>query len=139
MIWANESAVNFSHFGIFTILDKTRWENVTLSFVCAIKSKFFLLSPLPPFQCCFKKQPKACTVFCITLPTLVWGEGGRTKIFCECQMMLKIEFSPRVLSKIVASCFCFLFVTETWMLLPVLRMFVPCEPLHLIYIINEMK
>ena len=62
-----------------------------------------LLSPLPPFQRCFKKRPKACTVFCITLSTLVWGEGGRANILfvSACQMMLKLEFFPRVLSKIV--------------------------------------
>ena len=53
--------------------------------VCVIKIQFFLLSPLPPFQCWFKQRPKACTVFCITLSALVWEGwgGGRTNIFCQ--------------------------------------------------------
>ena len=40
-----------------------------------MKSKFFLLSLLPPFQCCFKKRPKVCTVFCITLERLSKDDG----------------------------------------------------------------
>ena len=35
-----------------TILDKTLWESDALiQFVCAMKIRFFLLSPLPPIQC----------------------------------------------------------------------------------------
>ena len=43
-------------------------------------------------------------MFCITLSTLVWGRGEEGPIYfvSACQMMLKLEFFPRVLSKIAA-------------------------------------
>ena len=44
-------------------------------------------------------------MFCITLSTLVWGVGGKGPIYfvSACQMMLTLEFFPRVLSKIVGT------------------------------------
>ena len=43
-----------------------------------LNSSYF--PPPPTFQCWLKKRPKACTVFCIIITTLVWAGGSQE--FC---------------------------------------------------------
>ena len=53
-----------------------------------LSDKDYILPTFPPpqFQCWLKRPPKACTVFCTTLSTLVWGGrgGGQINFVCEC-------------------------------------------------------
>ena len=72
-----------------------------------IKIKFVLLSPLPPFQCWFKNGQRLAQYLLHQIVIIGLGGGGGggeepIDFVSACQMILKLEFFPRVLCKIVA-------------------------------------
>ena len=70
-----------------------------------IKIKFFPLYPLPPFQCWLKNGQRLAQYILHHIVNIgvEGGGGGEGPIYFvgACQMMLNLEFFPRVLSKIV--------------------------------------
>ena len=69
-----------------------------------IKIKFFQLYPLPTFQCWLKNGQRLAQYVLHHIVNIGLGGGGRGEgpiyFVSACQMMLKLEFFPRVLSKI---------------------------------------